>query len=48
MSDYARGGAGHTAALRQTAERDFHHESIFIRFRPYATQGDWDALYEAS
>jgi hypothetical protein len=43
MRDYAHHGAGHTAALRAVGKRDFHHESIFIRFRPYAATGDWTA-----
>jgi hypothetical protein len=43
MRDYAHHGAGHTAALRAVAKRDFHHESIFIRFRPYAATGEWTA-----
>lgn len=42
MDDYAHHGAGHAGALRANAERDFHHESIFIRLRPYAIAGDWD------
>lgn len=41
MRDYAHHGAGHPAALGAVARRDFHHESIFIRFRPYAAIGDW-------
>lgn len=42
MDDYARSGAGHTNALRANAEHGFHHESIFIRFAPYAIDGDWE------
>ncbi len=41
MGDYTRVGAGHSAAVRANAERQFHHESIFIRFRPYDVHGDW-------
>jgi hypothetical protein len=41
MNDFARRRAGHTAALRAVAERDFHRESTFLRFRPYAPTGDW-------
>jgi hypothetical protein len=41
MHDFARRRSGHTAALRAVAERDFHSESIFLRFRPYAPTGDW-------
>jgi hypothetical protein len=43
MHDYAHHGAGHSAALRAVTIRDFHHESIFIRFRPYAATGEWAA-----
>ncbi|HEU0316645.1 MAG TPA: hypothetical protein VFR49_04905, partial [Solirubrobacteraceae bacterium] len=43
MDDFARRRSGHTAALRAVAERDFHRESIFLRFRPYAPTGDWGA-----
>jgi hypothetical protein len=42
MRDFAHRGTGHAAA-RRAARRDFHHESIFIRFRPYAATGDWSA-----
>jgi hypothetical protein len=45
MHDFAHRGRGHTGALRAVAERDFHHESTFLRFRPYAATGAWgDAL----
>jgi hypothetical protein len=44
MRAYARGdiGPGHLAASRAHAARPFHHESAFIRFRPYAAEGSWD------
>ena len=43
MRDYAtRAGGGHSAAVRSDRERPFHHESAFIRFHPYASQGLWD------
>jgi hypothetical protein len=43
MRDYAvRPGGGHSAAVRADRERSFHHESAFIRFRPYASHGHWD------
>lgn len=43
MRDYAHGGDGaHQAAVRADRARPFHHESAFIRFRPYASQGNWD------
>lgn len=44
MRAYARGDAdpGHSAATHAHAARPFHHESAFIRFRPYASAGSWD------
>jgi hypothetical protein len=44
MRGYTRGdaGEGHLAATRAHAARPFHHESAFIRFRPYASAGRWD------
>lgn len=43
MREYAfdRSGA-HQAAVKADRARPFHHESAFIRFRPYASQGSWD------
>jgi hypothetical protein len=41
MRDFAHRGAGHRGALDAVARRDFHRESIFIRFRPYAASGAW-------
>lgn len=41
MHEFARRGAGHRAALEETARRDFHRESLFLRFRPYALTGAW-------
>jgi hypothetical protein len=29
------------AAVRRDRERGFHHESAFIRFRPYRSAGSW-------
>lgn len=43
MREFAYRGAGHADALRAVSRRDFHSESIFIRFRPYGAVGDWDA-----
>lgn len=42
MRTYAthQGGA-HPAATRAHAQRPFHHQSAFIRFRPYASSGSW-------
>jgi hypothetical protein len=43
MREYAFDNAGsHQAAVRADRARPFHHESAFIRFRPYASQGRWD------
>jgi hypothetical protein len=44
MRDYVTGGngPGHVDALRHNAARGFHHDSLFARFRPYATAGEWD------
>jgi hypothetical protein len=44
MRAYARGHADprHADAVRAHSSRPFHHESAFIRFRPYAAQGSWD------
>ncbi len=44
MREYARGhGDGaHSTATRAHRQNSFHHESAFIRFRPYASRGEWD------
>jgi hypothetical protein len=43
MRDYAyRNGGTHMAAVRADRERPFHHESAFIRFRPYRSEGEWE------
>lgn len=43
MRDYAFDKSGsHQAAVRADRARPFHHESAFIRFRPYASTGSWD------
>lgn len=43
MREYAFGKAGsHQAAVRADRTRPFHHESAFVRFRPYASQGLWN------
>jgi hypothetical protein len=46
MRAYAGGeaGAGHVAAMREHAAKSFHHESAFIRFRPYRAQGSFGAF----
>jgi hypothetical protein len=43
MREYAFDRSGsHQAAVRVDRAKPFHHESAFIRFRPYASQGSWD------
>jgi hypothetical protein len=43
MRRYAFGKLGaHQAAVEADRRRPFHHESAFIRFRPYASHGTWD------
>lgn len=44
MSDYARGrlDGAHPTAVAAHRDRPFHHESAFIRLRPYASGGSWD------
>jgi hypothetical protein len=43
MREYAFGKDGpHQAAVRVDRARPFHHESAFVRFRPYASRGTWD------
>jgi len=43
MRNYAHGSDGaHQAAVRADRARPFHREAAFIRFRPYASEGDWD------
>lgn len=42
MRDYAHSSGGaHQAAVKTDQARPFHHESAFVRFRPYASQGSW-------
>jgi hypothetical protein len=44
MRAYASGNGGreHRDAVEAHAARPFHHESAFLRFRPYDSQGSWD------
>lgn len=43
MREYATGAGGtHRAAVQADRARPFHHESAFVRFRPYASRGSWD------
>lgn len=46
MRAYASGGDGpeHVVASRAHAAKPFHHESAFIRFRPYDAQGSWQGV----
>lgn len=42
MRDYAYGrDSAHQAAVGADRARPFHHESAFVRFRPYASHGLW-------
>ncbi len=42
MRAYAHDTAGaHMAAVRRDREVGFHHESAFVRFRPYHSAGSW-------
>jgi hypothetical protein len=42
MREYAAGqGGAHRAAVNADRAHPFHHESAFVRFRPYASQGSW-------
>jgi hypothetical protein len=43
MRAYAFDSAGsHQAAVQADRARPFHHESAFVRFRPYASEGSRD------
>jgi hypothetical protein len=43
MREYAAGAGGaHRAAVAADRAQPFHHESAFVRFRPYASRGSWD------
>jgi hypothetical protein len=44
MCAYARGKhhPAHNTVVHAHAARPFHHESAFVRFRPYASEGNWD------
>ena len=39
---YGRGGPAHAAAIAAHGIKPFHHESAFIRFRPYGSRGSLD------
>jgi hypothetical protein len=44
MRQYTVGSypGGHVRAMKRHEERDFHHETIFVRLRPYAVDGHWN------
>lgn len=43
MREFAIGAGGsHRAAIGADRARPFHHESAFVRFRPYASRGSWE------
>lgn len=43
MGEYAYGQSGsHQAAVHSDRAKPFHHASAFVRFRPYASRGQWD------
>jgi hypothetical protein len=46
MRAYAQGHSepGHLAAIKAHAHKPFHHDSAFVRFRPYASKGLWDGV----
>jgi len=46
MRDYAVGmtPGAHRHAIQAHTHDPFHHESVFVRFRPYAAQGSWDGF----
>ena len=46
MRDYSTGRKqpGHRDAMRAHAVNPFHHEAAFIRFRPYAREGEFPAV----
>jgi hypothetical protein len=39
---YGKTATAHVAAIQAHNARPFHHESTFVRFRPYAPHGTWD------
>ena len=46
MREYAVGErpGGHLRAIQAHKRRAFHHESVFVRLRPYAAKGTWDGV----
>lgn len=43
MRQYTAGSypGGHVQAMKKHEEQVFHHETVFIRLRPYAVEGRW-------
>ena len=39
---YGQPDAGHPSAITEDRRKPFHHQSAFIRFRPYASEGRLD------
>jgi hypothetical protein len=37
-------GSAHRAAIEADRDKPFHHESAFIRLRPFASAGRWDGV----
>lgn len=44
MTDYAYRSGGHKEAVKRQHTKSFHHESIFIRLRPYRATGVWNGV----
>jgi hypothetical protein len=44
MRQYTVGSypGGHLEAMKKHQEKEFHHETLFVRLRPYATEGQWN------
>jgi hypothetical protein len=44
MRQYVVGSypGGHVRAMKAHEERVFHHETVFVRLRPYAVEGQWN------
>lgn len=44
MRQYTVGSypGGHTRAMKAHSEKEFHHETMFVRLRPYAVEGQWN------
>ncbi|MFI0235887.1 spheroidene monooxygenase [Streptomyces sp. NPDC016845] len=43
MRQYTVGSCpgGHADAMKRHQEKEFHYETVFVRLRPYATEGRW-------